>query len=375
MNNLHLDNDDEWAALLMWLPSMWRTMLRETGLFVRARCIKTPEDMLRLILAYPVLKLSLPQVAEWAERMGIASMSFISLWERFQKAVPFLRWLVQELLAMNAPRSTSKCLFAIVDATIFPLHGANKTNWMVLLLWGDGRPLDIKVTKNKGKGTGESIKRLDYIPEGAVITGDRAYGTPPQVITAIQRGHNVVVRFTWNNLPLYTEREGTNRINPRQMLSALEPGDSCDFPAWVCDRQGNAVPGRCVVIRKDPEAARRGLKKSHKESTRKGHHPGPDAEFLSRFTTIFTTLTPEEADTATVLEAYRWRWQIEREFHRLKSISGIRTMDNSKDSTVEFYLLALLASWLLSQRIARDRAFFPWGYPLGGWNPSRYCQS
>ena len=87
---------------------------------------------------------------------------------------------------------------------------------------------------------------------------------------------------------------------------------------------------------------------------------------MADFVTLATNVDAQKASTVTIADAYRWRWQVELEFKRFKGTTGVRRLVNWKDDMVRCYLLALLAVWLLTHKIARSGAFFPWGYPLGG---------
>ncbi len=85
---------------------------------------------------------------------------------------------------------------------------------------------------------------------------------------------------------------------------------------------------------------------------------------MSQFIVLATNLSETDVAKESIAEAYRWRWQIEREFRRFKSTTYIRKLVNQKDNTVEVYILAAMVAWLLSYRIAHQKTFFPWGYPL-----------
>ena len=123
---------------------------------------------------------------------------------------------------------------------------------------------------------------------------------------------------------------------------------------------------RIVALRKDPEKGEKARRAARSMSMRKGHKPRQLTLFLADFVTLATNLTALEMTPAAVADAYRWRWQIEWAFKRFKSAMRIRRLVNLKEEMVKFYLHSAFCIWLLTERIARQRAFFPWGYPLGG---------
>jgi len=77
--NIDVLSDDGWEELLFWLPKNIDEKMRETGAFTRSRKIKKSTDLLRIALAYPVLRKSLPDLSRWAAEKGIADVSFISI--------------------------------------------------------------------------------------------------------------------------------------------------------------------------------------------------------------------------------------------------------------------------------------------------------
>ena len=362
--NIDVISDDGWSELLAWLPEGFEEKMRDTGAFTRSRKIKQPTDLLRIVLAYPVLSKSLPNLSRWASEKGIADLSFISIWERMQEMVVFLRWLVGDMLSRVVSPVESDLAFAPLDATTFSLPGSNKRDWLLHMVWMQGQLVNIRLSKARGEQTGESLKHLDDAPPNAVIMGDRVYGTPPGLTHALKKGMSYIVRFTWNHLPLFETEECTTHIAPEQKLNSMKCGEIQEFNAWVKGNKTEAFPVRIVVVKKDKQSAEKALSHCTYESRRKGHMPKKITLFMAQFITLVTNLSETDVTKKSVTEAYRWRWQIEREFRRFKSTTYIRKLVNHKDTTVEVYLLASMVAWLISHRIAQQKSFFPWGYPL-----------
>lgn len=357
-------NDDGWSELLAWLPEGIEEKMRETGAFTRSRKIKRPTDLLRITLAYPVLNKSLPNLSRWASEKGIADLSFISIWERMQEMVVFLRWLVGDMLSRIVSPVESGLALAPLDATTFSLPGSNKRDWLLHMVWMQGQLVTIRLSKARGDQTGESLKHLDNAPHNAVIMGDRVYGTPTGLTHALKKGMRYIVRFTWNHLPLFETAECTTPITPEQQLSGMQCGEIQEFTAWVKSVHNEAFPVRIVVVKKNKQSAEQAVRHCVYESHRKGHTPRKITLFMAKFITLATNLSETDVTKESIAEAYRWRWQIEREFRRFKSTTYIRKLVNQKDTTVEVYLLASMVAWLISHRIAQQQSFFPWGYPL-----------
>ena len=357
-------SDDGWQDLLNWLPAGWEEKMVELGGFARSRLVRSPGDLLRITFAFAVLGLHLEGLAAWCREKLIASCSHVALWRRLARMAPFLEWLVAALLRETVAAPRNGLVLAPLDATTFSLPGSTKRDWLVHLLWASGNVHDVRVTRVQGEGTGESLLHLKDLPADAVVLADRAYGTPPGIIKASRQERRFILRFTWNNLPLYLDREGGARIDAKQALGTLRTGNVGEFFAWVRSRKEEPVRVRVVATRLDNQKAEAARKHSQEESTRKGHKPNATTGFVAGFVLLVTNVKISDAPARAVADAYRWRWQIELEFKRLKSITGVRRLDNWKDEMVKCYLLALIAAWLLTHKIARTGAFFPWGYPL-----------
>ena len=107
------------------------------------------------------------------------------------------------------------------------------------------------------------------------------------------------------------------------------------------------------------------MRQSTYESKRKGYTPQKITLFMAQFIVLATNLSATDCAKEMIAEAYRWRWQIEREFRRFKSTTYIRKLVNQKDSTVEVYILASMVAWLLSYKIAQQKSFFSLGLSIG----------
>ena len=71
-----------------------------------------------------------------------------------------------------------------------------------------------------------------------------------------------------------------------------------------------------------------------------------------------------------VLEAYRYRWQIELVFKRLKQIVQLGHLPKRQDDSAHAWLYGKLFVALLTEKLlAHARAVSPWGYASAGLPP------
>jgi hypothetical protein len=109
---------------------------------------------------------------------------------------------------------------------------------------------------------------------------------------------------------------------------------------------GVLKPIRICVYRTPPEAAARAERKVTAKQSRKQLKYSDDAIFMHNFVIVMTSL-PDMASTEEVLAAYRFRWQIELYFKRLKSILGLGNMPNKTPASIETWLYGKMLYALL----------------------------
>jgi len=70
---------DEWRVIERLLPQGWKKAARERGVFQRARYLKDPARLLRLLLFHAVNDGGLRETVAQARASGIAVMSRVAL--------------------------------------------------------------------------------------------------------------------------------------------------------------------------------------------------------------------------------------------------------------------------------------------------------
>jgi len=80
---------------------------------------------------------------------------------------------------------------------------------------------------------------------------------------------------------------------------------------------------------------------------------------------LLTSTTEAQLAAVQALELYRFRWQIELVFKRLKGLIGLGNMPAKDVGLARSLLYAkLLAALILDDLTDRFLAISPWGYPL-----------
>jgi hypothetical protein len=126
-----------------------------------------------------------------------------------------------------------------------------------------------------------------------------------------------------------------------------------------------AVPGRLVAVRKSTPAAEAARRRVQAAARKKGRTPDARSLEAADYLFVFTTVAPAVLPAPAVLEVYRFRWQVELAFKRLKSLLALDEMAAQDDALCRLFLCIKLLGALLVEALSHQWVdFSPWGY---GW--------
>ena len=160
---------------------------------------------------------------------------------------------------------------------------------------------------------------------------------------------------------------------PFDLLAALrglpETGTG-DFPACVAPLPSEgicAIPARLVAVRKSEAAACAARKKVLQERSKKGRSVDPRTLEAAGYVVVLTSLPHDRLGAEEALELYRFRWQIELAFKRMKSLLELGNLPAKDPPLARSFLYAkLLAALLLEELTEEFLSFSPWGHRLAG---------
>ena len=370
--------EQQWPYLLSFLPSELDldTSASESGALVRKRGVQSAEALLRLALVYGFCGLPLRQTAAWAEMAGVAHLSDVALLNRLRTAAP---WLGQILGAKLADRAAACCLSGlelqarIVDATTISALGSRGTDWRVHLGF-DLRRMAIDHVEVTGPRGGETFRRFEVRPRELLIA-DRGYAHR-QGMAAVQRAEAFfLVRLNWQNVPLQHRDGSVFEILPT--LRKIPEAAVVEFAVQTAATKSlPAMASRLVAVRKSEAAANESRKKTLRERRRKGRTVDPRTLEASSYVFVLTSLPDGFLSGAEILELYRFRWQIEIAFKRLKGLLDLDDLNMKDPDLVRTVLYSkLLAALLLDDFSERFLSFSPWGFPLRAPRPQPVAHS
>jgi len=199
------------------------------------------------------------------------------------------------------------------------------------------------------------------VHKGDLFVGDRGYAHGDGIAHVVEGGGDVMVRMNLISMRLI-EEDGTSYA----LLERLRTLQGTGVGDWdVTVKTSKAmIGGRVCAIKKSRQAAQRARKRALQESKRKGYKTSPETLEAADYTFVFTTLD-RRFSSATILEMYRARWQIELAFKRLKSIMGLGHLKKTDMEAAKAWIHGkVLVAFLIQAMIAAGEVFSPWGYPL-----------
>ena len=339
---------------------------QEAGALRRRRGVPNASALLRLCLAYGLCDLSLRQAAAWAQLADVATISDVALLKRLRTAD---RWLGQllgiKLAERAAPLPSPGMRIRLVDATTVSRPGSTGTDWRIHLGYNlDRLAIDaIELTDASG---GETLSRFAFSP-GEVVIADRGYAHRRGLHSVIAAKAEFLVRINWQNMPLQTPAGVP--LDVLQFLRALpetRAQDQAVLIAPVAPARLPVLPARLVAIRKSEAAAEATRQTVLRNNSKKGHTMDPRSLESAAYVMVLTSIPAERMSATSILELYRFRWQVELVFKRLKSLLHLGKVPARDAPLARSFLFAkLLAALLLEDFTDRFLAFSPWGYPLG----------
>src|SRR5512143_2910811 len=350
--------DTQFEALLQVLPVDLVASARAFRAFTRARKIKTPQELLRVVLLYCGLDQSLRTVAGkltlLEERITESSVR-----TRLQACEPWVKALLPQLLP-SLPVLPAGYRLSVIDGSSVEAPGADSTDyrWHLRLDLVSLTFLEIVVTDTH---TAESLRDFT-LGAGDIALVDRGYCQPAALVETHQQGADWIVR--WNSgMPIWTstgeafDLAGTlQAVPPTQAVvtQAVQVGPataSTRVAAWL---------HACRLPEAQANAARR---RCRRRAQKKGKTLKAATLYLAGWVIVVTTLEPIGWTAETILALSRVRWQVELAIKRWKSLLKADQLRAKAEGTLaSLWLHGKLLYALLLERRCRRLGGDHWGY-------------
>jgi hypothetical protein len=342
--------DTTFEQLLQELPPDYRELAIEFKAFARSRKIKTPEQLLQVVMSYCGIDAVLRETAGTFTLLE-ERISDTAIHRRLKACGPWVKALLSRMMdAAVQPLAEGHLRFLVIDASTVQSPGATGTDYRVHLAIDLVRLhlVEVKVTNEH---TGEHLSHY-VLQDGDVVVADRGYNQVGMWMDQADRGVGLVVRYNPHGIPLH-DPEG-NPLDVESVLSASSATECC-LPTQVRNRDHESLAGHLHALRLPPVQAAEARRRARANAAKKGRQPQARTLIFAEWVLIWTTLPPEVLSTTTLMALYRVRWQIELVFKRLKSILKMDHLRARKDSPLaEVYLHGkLLYAWIVEKRLCR----------------------
>lgn len=367
--------DENWAVLQTMFPHNWRELAKETGSLVRQlRNFKSEEEVMRTLLLHVANGYSLRETVTRAKMAGLAEVTDVALLKRLQCSENWFKSLCMSLLkerGIDVDKVAHNTIqMRVVDGTVVKEPGKTGSEWRVhyAIRLPDLDCDYFKLTATKGALTGESFKQYP-VKKGDCIIGDRGYSTVQGIAYLASQEAYSLVRVNTSALPLFNSNEEKKFDLLESLLELQEEYSSKECMIRLKVDDGIWINGRLCVIRKSKTAIELALKKLKREASKRQSELQPTTIEFAKYIILFTTLPSTEFSTNEVLEWYRFRWQIELVFKRLKSLTAFGHLPKYDDVSARSWLYGKLFVGLLTEKLIHSaRVISPWGYCLSGEN-------
>jgi hypothetical protein len=309
------DADTLFEELLQDLPADMAQMARDFKAFVRAKKVKTPTQLVRMVLLYCGLDKTLREVAGiWTALYEPITDQSVA--ERLRACRPWLQALLHQMFPSAVGATLPEAFrFLVIDGSSIQAPGATGTDYRLHIAM-DLRTLAFVEVLVTDVHTGETLKHFT-LGAGDVAVADRGYAHAQGLHETVQRGAAVLVRLNPFSVVLLTTTgallslpEALKR-QPQATIRTIEvvlqgTGGQHEVRGWVQAYRLTA---------EQASRARQRCRQRHKKGT-----PTAESLFLAGWVLVFTTLAPTVLTAQAIMDLYRCRWQVELAIKRWKSV-------------------------------------------------------
>lgn len=357
MTKPNLPGEGTLDELLTYLPEGWDKLAYELSAIIRERKVKSPTDLVRMVMRYSGLDSSLRESAGYFT-LAQGRITDTAIRKRLLACGPWLRELLARLLPGLGAAIGGGGRLLVVDSTslVGPATAGVAFRVHLVLELAGLRLHEAHVTGVKGA---ESLECQSFMA-GDLVMADRGYNHPAAILALGDRQVGLLARLNPHAMPLYgrvgEEAEcppGRPRLDlARRLREAV--GDDVSLPVWL--RGGKRFgQGWVHAKRLPPELAEKARQRCRQKARKQGRTPKDDTLFFAGWVMVFTTASPAELEHRTALELYRCRWQVELAFKLLKSLLDLDALRTRPDSLLgEVWVLGKLLYALVIERRTRE---------------------
>jgi Transposase DDE domain len=351
------DPDTLVEDLLQDLPPETIAMAREFKAFVRAKKVKTPQQLLRVVFLYCGLDKSLRETAA-AFTLLDESITDSSIAERLAACRPWVQAVLANMLHTNAITTLlTPWRFLVIDGSSVQGPGAQGTPYRLHICLDLVQLQFVSITVTD-QHTGESLVHFPLGP-GDIALADRGYAYATPIVETVRQQADVIVRMSPAHLPVY-DGDG-QRVDLMQVVREQPWETSRTIAVRVQAPRLGEVRGSLHAYRLSEEQANVARQRIRAQRRKKGRTPKDTTLFWAGWVLVFTTVAPSLLGAKTISALYRVRWQVEIAIKRWKSVLDVGKLRAKEGRPLaEVWLLGKLLYALVVERRARRRRGADW---------------
>jgi Transposase DDE domain len=345
--------------LLQDLPPAVEQQARQFQAFSRARKVRTPRQLLRVVLLYCGLDKCLRDTAGHFTLL-YEPITDQAIAERLAACRPWVQALLPQLLGpRQLPGLEGADRFLVLDGTQVQGPGAKGSQYRLHVAL-DLISLQFVQLRVTDKRTGESLANFALGP-GDIALADRGYAHPDKLVQAVQQGAQLVLRLNAHNVPVYGLDGARLDLAERLRDQAAETIQSLPVVVKTADGR-QAIQGWLHAYRLSEQQAQQARRRARRNNRKKRRTPKAQTLFLAGWVLVWTSLPPEQLSAQQILGLYRLRWQVEVAVKRWKSLLDVGQLRAHEGSPLaEVWLHGKLLYALLLDRRMRRKLGDRWG--------------
>ena len=347
--------------LIKRLPPGYEQASIATKALERKREIKSPVDLIRLVLIYLTGGYSQLEMSVLASKLGIAKISDVAFLKRFAKCKDWLSWILSQIVPRPIIEYTSLSKLALyqivaVDASDVTEKGRSgrtfRLHYAIDLL--KMCSLSYKITSQK---TGETLSNFD-IKNNWLILADRIYGTLTGIESCLKAQANFVLRLKHNAFNLYDEDGKVIYLLDKLKDATSDTAISIDV--FVKLPTLGLTKLRVCATKIPDDKLGKVMQRTKRRDSKKQLTTSSEALAMSNYVVVITAL-PSDILAEDIVSLYRYRWQVEIYFKRLKSILDFGNVPLLREDSIHTWLNGKLLISLLIEQMISEVSFPPCG--------------
>lgn len=344
------------ATLLREMPEGYEQACFDTGAILRKRDIKNPDDLMMLNLFHLMTGCSLVEISAISKISQIGNISDVAFMKRFKNCNNWFKWIIEKIvtegmISYEIPNNLKDYRILALDASEVKEKGRSGRTYRLHFALDIAKmeAAKYRITTNKA---GEKLSNFSY-SKNDLILADRGYATTTGIGYCKEQGAQFIIRLCANNIR-FCNKEG-DVIDIRDKVIGKDIGEE---KVYVKTKEGNIIPVRVCFKKKDARSIEKTKKKLQRYQATKQFKMTEKTKLFQEYIVVATSLS-KNIHAEEVLELYRYRWQVELYFKRLKSILDYGELPKKKEESIFAWLNGKLMISLLIEKVISRVSFFP----------------